>query len=438
MTGTQQPTLVLGLGRSGTAAARLLLRSGCRVVGYDRDPDRGREIEGLEERLSGETLPDFDRFARVIQSPGVPLTSHPKIVPEVELAAEHLKAPLIGVTGTNGKSTTVVLIGEMLRATGLRVAAGGNLGTALCELVELPADWVVAELSSFQLEHAQRLDTAVAVLLNLAPDHLDRHGTLVAYGEAKARLATLSSPETVVVCNAEDRWAREAAARAQGRVFPFSARRELTIGAFVEEEKIVVVENGTSRIREPISTLSPAARTPIDNALAASAAALWAGASPEGVVHALSRFRGLPHRLEVLGTCAGARYVNDSKATNPVAAAGSLAAWDAPIAWIAGGRNKGLDLSPLVEATSRVRLAVVYGEAGPDLEKVLEGRCPVVRVEAFDDAFAAVAARAQPGDTVLLSPGCASQDQFGSFEERGERFTKLARAAGLEAQEAPC
>jgi UDP-N-acetylmuramoylalanine--D-glutamate ligase len=438
MTGAEQPTLVLGLGRSGAAAARLLRRNGVTVAGYDRNPDRVREVEGLSERLSGPTLPDFDRFARVIQSPGVPVPRDPRVVPEVQLAAEHLEAPLIGVTGTNGKSTTAVLISEMLRASGLRVATGGNLGTALCELVALPLDCLVAELSSFQLEHAQSLPTSVAVLLNLAPDHLDRHGTLEAYGEAKARLATLSTPETMVICNAEDPWARETAARAHGRVFPFSSERRLAIGAFVDGDRIVIIENGTARIREPIATLSPAARTPIDNALAASAAALGAGASPEGVLQALSQFRGLPHRSELLGVQAGVRYVNDSKATNPVAAARSLESWDAPIAWIAGGRNKGLDLDPLVEATSRVRFAVVYGEAGPDLEKILEGRCPVVRVEAFDDAFAAVATRARSGDTVLLSPGCASQDQFRSFEERGDRFAELARTAGLEPLEASC
>ena len=438
MTTTREPTLVLGLGRSGVAAARLLIRLGATVVGYDRDPERGEEIRGLAGRLSGAALPDFDGFARVIQSPGIPVPSDPRVVPEVELAAEHLEAPLIGVTGTNGKSTTVVLIDEMLRASGLRVSTGGNLGTALCELVDVPADRVVAELSSFQLEHARNLRAAVAVLLNLAPDHLDRHGTLEAYGAAKARLATLSAPEGVLVYNADDPWARGVAARAPARPVPFSTQQRLASGAFLDGEALVLVENERTRIRVDLQNLSPASHSTLENALAASAAACAAGASPDGIALALSRFEGLPHRAACVAVRSGVRYVNDSKATNPTAAARSVESCEGPVVWIAGGRNKGLDLTPLAEAAKRVRLAVVYGEAERDLEKVLEGACPVVRAQTFDEAFAVVVERVRSGDTALLAPGCASHDQFRSFEERGERFTELAQALGPDRLEASC
>jgi UDP-N-acetylmuramoylalanine--D-glutamate ligase len=438
MTATKEPILVLGLGRSGLAAAQLLIRLGATVVGYDRDPARGDEIEGLTARLSGEALPDFDGFARVIQSPGVPVPSDHRVIPEVELAAEHLEAPLIGVTGTNGKSTTVVLIDEMLRASGLRVATGGNLGTALCALVDVPADRVVAELSSFQLEHARSLRTAVAVLLNLAPDHLDRHGTVEAYGAAKARLAMLSAPDGVLVYNADDPWARGAAARAPARAVPFSSQQRLQSGASVDGDALVLVENERTRVRVELRTLSPAARLPVDNALAASAAAFAAGASPEAIAAALSRFEGLPHRIACVAVRSGVRYVNDSKATNPTAAARSVESCEGPVVWIAGGRNKGLDLAPLAEAAKRVRLAVVYGEAAGRLESVLEGTAPVVRARMFDEAFAAAVAQARSGETVLLAPGCASHDQFRSFEERGDRFAELAQAVGADRLEASC
>jgi UDP-N-acetylmuramoylalanine--D-glutamate ligase len=438
MTEAKEPILVLGLGRSGVAAAQLLIRLGETVVGYDRDPERGHEIRGLAARLSGPTLPDLDGFARVIQSPGVPVPSDPRIVPEVELAAEHLSAPLVGVTGTNGKSTTVVLLEEMLRASGLSVATGGNLGTALCELVDVPADRVVAELSSFQLEHARNLRTAVAVLLNLAPDHLDRHGTLEAYGEAKARLAMLAEPDSVLVYNADDPWARGVATRAQATSVPFSTRQRLPTGAFLDGDALVLIEKERTRVRVGLQTLSPAARSPLDYALAALAAACAAGATSDGIASALSRFEALPHRAACVAVRAGVRYVNDSKATNPTAAAWSVESCKGPVVWIAGGRNKGLDLTPLAEAAKRVRFAVVYGEAGGDLENVLEGVCPVVRAQTFDAAFAAAVAGVRSGDTALLSPGCASQDQFRSFEERGERFAELARAVGPDRLEASC
>jgi UDP-N-acetylmuramoylalanine--D-glutamate ligase len=437
MTQKRKRILVLGLGRSGNAAARLLVRHGFEVTGYDRDPARGAHIEGLAGFLSGPTLPDFEDFDRVVQSPGIRVGRDPRLVPEVEIGAEHLQAPIIGVTGTNGKSTTTVLIADMLRASGLDVATGGNLGTALCELVDMPADRVVAELSSFQLEHAQRFPTSVAVLLNLAPDHLDRHGSMKAYGAAKARLATLQGPEGVLVYNADDPWAQSVSSRGEGRRVTFSAQRELDTGASVRQGHLVVAEQGREPLSIALGELAPAARSPIDNALAASAAAIAAGGSPEGIAKALGRFEGLPHRAALVGLYAGVRYVNDSKATNPTATVRSLESCNGPIAWLAGGRNKGLDLAPLAGAVRHVRVAIVYGEAATELEKALGPACPVIRTRTLDEAFAEVTREANPGETVLLSPGCASQDAFASFEERGERFEALVRALE-DRPEPPC
>jgi UDP-N-acetylmuramoylalanine--D-glutamate ligase len=421
-----QKILVIGMGRSGTAAARLLLRHGARVCAYDRDP---RALESLApeiERRSGPELPELSAFDRAVASPGVPLPAGVEVIPEVDLAAPYLRAPLVGVTGSNGKSTTTVLIGRMLEASGLRTLVGGNLGTPLCALAEQPADWIVAELSSFQLERARRLQARVAVLLNLAPDHLDRHGSLAAYGAAKARLAELQDERGVLVASRDDDWARSVARGARARRFGFSQREALPCGASLREGRLVVLQRDRTWLELELGALSPAARTPLENSLAAAAAACAAGAQPDAVAEVLARFEGLPHRAQLVHERAGVRFVDDSKATNPAAAIASLAAQPGPVVWIAGGRNKGLDLATLRDSAARARAIVLYGEAAPALAQALAR--PVEIHGALADAVRAAARLAAPGDTVLLAPACASFDQFRSFEERGLAFARAARA----------
>ena len=422
--------LVLGLARSGRAAVDLLLRAGAAVAAYDRNPAALRDLPAGVEIVTGATAPDFARFDAVVASPGVPVAAHPKLVPEVDLAAEFLDAPLVGVTGSNGKSTTTVLIGEMLRGSGFDTGVGGNLGTALCALVGRGHTRIVAELSSFQLEHAKRLRADVAVLLNLAPDHLDRHGSLAAYGAAKARLAELQRPEAWLVVNRDDPWARAVGRSAPARVLEFSTEERLTSGACLDGKDVVLVRDGAIALRVPQGALSTAARRPVANALAAALAASLAGASPEAIRSTLERFEGLPHRVRDVCVRAGVRYVDDSKATNPAAAVASLLAQTAPVVWLAGGRNKGLDFAPLADTARRagVRLAIVYGESAAELERALAGACPVSRVETLADAVTRAAESARPGDVALLAPACASFDQFTSFEDRGQRFAELARA----------
>jgi UDP-N-acetylmuramoylalanine--D-glutamate ligase len=424
----ERTVLVIGLGRSGRAAAELLAREGARVVGYDRDPARLQALPAGVIGVSGDAPPAYDAFDAVIASPGVPLAAHPKLVPEVDLAAERLRAELVGVTGTNGKSTTTVLIGEMLREAGFPTEVGGNLGEPLCALVGRPARLVVAELSSFQLEHARRLRARVAVLLNLTPDHLDRHGSLEAYGRAKAQLARLQRPSDLLVYNRDDPWAREVARTAPARGLPFSEREPLPEGASLVQDAIVVREGGSPRLHIPLAALAPACRTPAANALAASTAALALGASPDAVARVLARFAGLPHRVERVCLRGGVEFVNDSKGTNPAATAATLCALPRPAWWLAGGRNKGLDFAPLREALGRVRGAILFGESAPELHSALEDLIPIERVATLEQAVARAAARAKPGEWVLLSPACASFDQFASFEERGERFASLARS----------
>lgn len=420
--------LVLGLGRSGSAALELLQQHGASLSAYDRDPDTLAGLPPGVERIGGGELPALERYDAVVASPGFALPARPNIVPEIDLAAEFLEAPIVGVTGTNGKSTVSVMIGEMLRASGFETGIGGNLGVPLCEFAGQRLDWLVAELSSFQLEHARRLRVRVAVLLNLAPDHLDRHGTLEAYGAAKTRLAELQHEEDVLVANLDDSWAAHVAESAPATLFGFSQRRILTSGAFLDGAELIVIREGQVRIRMERSSLSRAARTPIANALAASAAAVAIGGDEQAIAAVLTSFAGLPHRSTTICVRGGVRYVDDSKATNPTAAAASLAAQDSPTVWICGGRNKGLDFSPLVPMARRARAVVTYGESARAIAKALSGEMEVVLRCKLDAAVREAAARAVPGDVVLLAPACASHDQFRSFEERGERFAELARA----------
>jgi UDP-N-acetylmuramoylalanine--D-glutamate ligase len=420
--------LVLGLGRSGAAAAGLLARRGARVTAYDADASRAPQLDAAIEIVHGERPPPFERFERVVASPGFRLAPDPRILPEVELAAGEIRAPLVAVTGTNGKSTTTVLIGEMLRRAGQRVEVGGNLGTALSELVEAPADRFVVELSSFQLEHAQALHADVAVLLNLAPDHLDRHGSLAAYAAAKARLAEMQGPEAALVANLDDAWARRVAAGSKARVVTFSERERTRTGAFIDGKDLVVASEGRETLRLGGDALSTASRTPIANALAAASAAQACGAPPDAIAAALEQFEGLPHRSSPVCTRRGVRYVDDSKATNPAAAAASLRAQGAPTVWLAGGRNKGLDFAPLREAARGVRVGIFYGEAAAELQSALASALPARCAATLDEAVQIAAHSARAGEVVLLSPACSSFDQFESFEARGAHFAELARA----------
>jgi len=422
--------LVLGAARSGRAAVDLLLRAGARVAVYDRNPDALAGLAPGVETLSGAKAPSFDAFDAVVVSPGIHTYAHDKAIPEVDLAAQFLDAKLVGVTGSNGKSTTTTLIGEMLRESGFDTGVGGNIGTALCSLVGEGKAWLVAELSSFQLEHARELHADVAVLLNLAPDHLDRHGTLERYGEAKARLALLQRGDAWLVANRDDEWARGVAGRAPARVAEFSTRAPVSSGAWLEGETLVLTRDGDRRARIPLAELSTAAKRPVANALAAAAAADVAGASESAIRAVLARFEGLPHRVRDVCVRRGVRYVDDSKATNPAAAAASLLAQTAPVIWLAGGRNKGLAFAELADVArrARVRAAILYGESAGELERALAEAVPVELAKDLAEAIARAAALAQPGDVVLLAPACASFDQFKSFEERGQRFAELARA----------
>ncbi len=432
-----QRVLVLGLGISGRSAARFAALRGAEVVAADERPASG--IEGLDQVPAGVELrlgapfPDPAAFDLVVPSPGVPAARWRERARlawgDLELAWRALAAPIVAITGTNGKSTTTLLALAMLRAAGLRARAAGNLGTPALDLVGEPLDAAVLEVSSFQLEATEGFRPRVAVVLNVTPDHLDRHGSLAAYAAAKATILARQEPSDAAVLSADDPIVRAMAAQTRARVVPFSTRGALEHGACLDAGAAWLREPGRPGLRVPMEDLRLAGAHNRENALAALAA-VWAfGADPLRAAGALAGFEGLPHRAETVAALRGVLYVNDSKGTNPGAACRALEGFSRPLVWIAGGRDKGLDFSELAAcAQGRVRAAVLIGEAAGKLAEALAGRVPVHRAANIAEAVRRAAELARPGDVVLLSPACASQDQFRDFEERGERFGQAVAA----------
>jgi UDP-N-acetylmuramoylalanine--D-glutamate ligase len=406
--------LVLGLARSGEAAARALRAQGDTVIGYDRKRDLddavlGRlKALGVEVHLGEEDETLLSGIDVVIKSPGVPgemplvAGARARGLPvwsEIELAARLLPNPLIGVTGTNGKTTTTALLGEIFRAAGRPVEVAGNIGRPLSSLVHSVADaaWVVCELSSFQLEDVESLRPQVAVLLNLEPDHLDRHPTFDAYREAKLRLFARQTEDDVAVVP-------------RGfRPVPGGARR--------------VEFSGDDELPGPLRLRGAHNR---ENAAAATVAARAVGIPDEAIGRALQSFAGVEHRIEDVGVVRGVRYVNDSKATNVAAALRALASFDEPLHVILGGLGKHESYAPLAAALSSDDRAYLIGTAAPEIAAALDDSGAAYE-QAGDlaSALSAAAVAAREGDVVLLSPACASFDQFESFEQRGDVFRTL-------------
>ncbi|MDQ4070898.1 MAG: UDP-N-acetylmuramoyl-L-alanine--D-glutamate ligase [Actinomycetota bacterium] len=435
----KERALVVGLGRSGEAVARHLLVRGTAVAVVDDAPSDETRAAAAALGVVLVERPDLDALADmvvradvVVPSPGVP-ASHPvyglahaagiPVRGEVELASRWSTVPLVAVTGTNGKTTVTSLIADMLSSSGVPSIAAGNIGLPLCDAVANPdLKVVVAEVSSFQLAFAEAFRPAVAVWLNLAPDHLDWHGDVDAYASAKARIWAKQGPSDVAVVNADDPLVMAQAAHAPSRI--------VTFGLTSERAAYTVADGWLRGPEGPLVDVASLARhLPHDlaNALAASAAALAAGANLDGVRAALGRFAPLPHRLTLVAYSGGVRWYDDSKATNPHAAAAAVRGFDSVIL-LAGGRNKGLDLSELGEVSDHVRAVVAIGEAAAQVAAVFAGRRPVRIAGSMDEAVAAAAEVARPGDVVLLSPGCASFDWYRSYAERGDDFARAVHA----------
>ncbi|MHB8474948.1 MAG: UDP-N-acetylmuramoyl-L-alanine--D-glutamate ligase [Steroidobacteraceae bacterium] len=458
-------SVVVGLGKTGASCLRYLAKRGIAVTATDsrRAPpglaELGALADSLDLRLGGFDLSLLDDASQVLISPGVspeePIAraAHARRIPvlgDVELFARHVQAPVIGITGTNGKSTVTTLVARMAAAAGRRVLAGGNLGVAALDLLEQPVpDLYVLELSSFQLETTSSLELKAAVVLNVTADHLDRYPSVAAYARAKSRI--LAHAATVVL-NADDPLVsamRGAATRAgaggQVRTVTFSiAGADAAAAASADRDgadfsllrdgaKTILARHGTALLdtaRMKISGLHNAA-----NALAALALGEAAGLPMPTMLGALETFPGLPHRSQWIADVAGVRYVDDSKGTNVGATMAAVAGMPGPLVMIAGGQGKGQDFAPLAQAfRGKVRHAVLIGKDAALLAAALDGVCTVETVASMPDAVAAAARIARAGDTVLLSPACASLDMFRDYGQRGDVFAAAVR--GLVARSA--
>ena len=452
-----QPVTVLGLGRSGLTTARALAAGGADVHGWDDDDGARARARDAGITTGDPARLDWRRMAALVSSPGVPLT-HPRAHPlvsraraagvpvlgDIELFARSGQAAAtVGITGTNGKSTTTALLGHILRQAGRAVTIGANLGSPVLDFEPLGADGVyVLELSSFQLELTRSLRCEVAVLLNLSPDHLDRHGNMDSYVAAKRRIFADRRPPRTAVVGIDDEFSRavfeDLRARGDAAVVPVSSARACD-GVFVLE-RILYERTGRSSFAADLAAADglPGVHN-MQNAAAAFAAARALGVSASVAADGLRSFPGLVHRLQDLGNVGGVRFVNDSKATNGAATARALACFD-DIYWIAGGRAKEGGIEALAPHFGRIRHAFLIGEAAGDFARTLAGRVPHTPagdlrravVAAFEMARTEAAATA----VVLLSPACASFDQWPDFEARGEAFQAFVAELAEPAKEA--
>ncbi|MBD3219704.1 UDP-N-acetylmuramoyl-L-alanine--D-glutamate ligase [bacterium] len=444
--------LVLGLGRSGCAAGALLRRHGARVIGVDDAEGetvarrwQADALVALADRAFDEVIAGRDwplRLATepdaVVLSPGVP-PDHPALarwrvadVPihgELEWATRYLPGRSIGITGTNGKSTTTAWLAHVLRAGGLDSAAVGNLGTPLAAVVDEldPSAVPVVECSSFQLETIDTWRPDVGVVLNLAPDHLDRYPDLAAYHAAKARLAAHVAEDghyvTWTGCPEARRW------RHGGRLALFGDEDPGSV-AWIAGDRLRVRRGGESVDLVDLADLALDSPPNLLNAAAVAAAALPLVKDLEAIAAGLQTFHGLPHRHQLVGRLGGVRFVNDTKATNVHAVEVGLAGYPRPVVLIAGGRGKGEDYTPLRQVMSSVRHVVTIGEEGPAIAAALAGVVPTSAADDLATAVAEAAALARPDATVLLSPACASFDMYANYRERGEAFVAAVRALG--------
>jgi len=434
---TAQHVVVAGGGRSGVAAADLLLSKGARVTLSDlREPDgaadlrrRGATVDVGPHRaalfaeadlvvLSPGVSPDQDAVAAARRA-GVP------VMGEVEMASRWLKGRVIAITGTKGKSTTTTLTARMLQEAGLDAPAGGNLGTALSTQVDRsqPATVHVVEVSSFQLETTDTFHPWIAVLLNLSPDHLDRHPTFEAYAAAKARVFANQTADDWAVVNADDASSMALAAGGRARRFDFALDADVADGVTVHGSDIVRREGGQSAPILPLSSVRLPGRHLLGDVLAATAVGCVAGVPPAAMRRAVEGFAGLPHALERVAEIGGVTFINDSKATNIASARRALESFPGGVVAIMGGRYKGGafgDLEDVVRAHATGIVAI--GEAAPLIEDALGQVVPVVRARTMAEAVSTAFERAAPGGVVLLAPACSSFDMFTDYADRGEKF----------------
>jgi len=443
--------LVVGLGKSGVASALFLKAHGAKVT--VSDTKSGDELRNeipvlLDHGITVETGGHGDRTFRgqdlIVVSPGVPVDAPPlvqaralgeSVIGEIELAAQFLPGPIVAITGSNGKTTTTTLTGEIMTAAGFSALVGGNIGTPAISLAERakPETAIVLEVSSFQLETIQTFRPKVAVVLNVTPDHLDRHRTFEVYVDAKARIFENQQGIDFAVLNADDLTCVAMGARTRAQVFWFSRQKEVEHGACVRDGNIVFRDNSGQREIMQVSEIPLKGAHNLENVLAAVCAGALMGCAPEKIRQAVCDFKAVEHRLEFVATIRGVDYYNDSKATNVDATIKALESFPANIQLILGGKDKGSDYTVLNDLLrQRVKRVYTIGAAAAKIESQIKGP-EVVHAETLENAIRKANAVAQRGDVVLLAPACASFDQFKSYEHRGKTFKEIVRSLAADA-----
>ena len=438
--------LVIGAARSGCAVARFLSEKGALVTLTDGKPAEqlGEVLETLKDCpirfvLGAEPEIKAGSFHYGVISPGVPLNiplvkklkrAKIPVTGELEVAYQYCRSKLAAITGTNGKTTTTSLVGQIFLDAGATTFVGGNIGLPLVSAVEnhSPGDVIVAEVSSFQLETIEAFRPNAAVILNITPDHLDRHKTMKAYTRAKARIFENQTGDDFTILNYDDARVRKLAIKTPGRVVFFSQKTELDQGVFVKNGFITVKRDAEFYNVIRTDDIYIKGKHNLENALAATAAAFCLGVAPESIGRTLQTFTGVAHRLEFVRETGGVAYINDSKGTNPDSTIKALEAYHQPILLIAGGKNKGSDFTKLAKLIKKkVKYLILVGEAAPAIQSAVEaqGFSRVYHAADFPETVYLAHKLAQPGDLVLLSPACASWDMFHDYEERGDLFKKL-------------
>lgn len=434
---------VIGLARTGIATANFLAQRGARVTVCDQKPreqlvDAVMELEpGIETRFET-PAPEEAAVDLIVLSPGVDIHNPAlaparqrgvEIISELELASRLCTTPIIAVTGTNGKTTTTSLIGALLKGAGHDIKVGGNIGVPFVALIDPPPkDYMVIEVSSFQLECVETFHPFISVILNLTPDHLDRHGSIETYAALKERIAARQTEDDWMVVNADDPLVKKMVEDKKVQKVWFSTQYELAVGGYLEENTAFLHWGGSTIPVIEMAELKPALARQMENVLAAVIAAYLAGVDPAAMAPVLREFEGLPHRLEWVRTVNGVDFINDSKGTNIGAMKKSLNSFDRPVILIIGGKDKGGDFSALKEIfQGRVKFLILIGEARPKIEAALDGSFDHEAADSMDAAVKAAFRHAEPGDVVLLSPACASFDMFRDYADRGERFRECVQ-----------
>jgi UDP-N-acetylmuramoylalanine--D-glutamate ligase len=438
--------LVVGLGRSGVASALFLKSQGAHVTVSDaKSEDQLREEipglldQGIAVETGGHGERTFQNQDLIVVSPGVPVDAEPimqaralgqTVIGEIELATEFLQGQIVAITGSNGKTTTTTLAGEILSAGGLKTLVGGNIGTPAISLVAqtTPETITVLEVSSFQLETIRSFRPKIAVILNVTPDHLDRHRTFTAYADAKARIFENQQSEDFAVLNGDDSTCVELASRTRAQVFWFNRKREVEFGTFVRKGRIVFRRVGSEQEIMPVSEIPLKGAHNLENVLAAVCSGVLLGCEAEKIRGAVLDFKAVEHRLEYVATVRGVEYYNDSKATNVDATIKALESFPANVHLILGGKDKGSDYAVLNDLLrERVKCVYTIGAAAEKIRSQVKA-ASIISAVTLEAAVKQAATSAQAGDVVLLAPACASFDQFQNYEHRGRVFKELVRA----------